>query len=110
MKDGQKQKAAAIPWKKKSTGTCKEILHEGVQMTVSNKEQIAGQWVDRNKALLDSEDDNTFRSREILLYIDRCLIVIYIMFLFSGGRRPWELFIIKQNLISPTPRTSDSSG
>jgi len=33
-------------------------------MTVSNREQTAGQWVDRNKTLLDSEDDNTFRPRE----------------------------------------------
>jgi len=44
-----KIKAAAIPCKKKSTGTCKEILHEGVQMTVSNREQTAGQWVDRKE-------------------------------------------------------------
>jgi len=79
-------------------------------MTVSNREQTTGQWVDRNKVLLDSEDDNTFRPRETLLCIDSYLIVKYIMFCFSGGRRPWELFIVKQSPIFPTPRTSNNSG
>jgi hypothetical protein len=57
-----------FPGRKKSTGTCKEILHEGVQLTVSNREQTRGQWVDRNKTLLDAEDDNTFRPRDTSVY------------------------------------------
>lgn len=63
------KKAVDIPWKKKGTGTSYEILQEGVQVTVSNREQTAGQWVD--EALLDPEDDNTYRpKRHFCVFID----------------------------------------
>lgn len=34
----------------------------------SNREQTAGQWVDRNKMLLGAENDNTFRLRDTSVY------------------------------------------
>jgi hypothetical protein len=71
---------------RRSTRTSKEIPHKGVQVTVSDREQTAGQWIERSKSLLDPEDEKSHRPGDSLC-IFRHVVVRYIMLCFNGGKR-----------------------
>jgi hypothetical protein len=51
MTDERRQeiKRPCVFLERKSTRTSKEILHEGVQVTVNDREQTAGQWIESGK-------------------------------------------------------------